>query len=122
MIRILEKTALLAVLLLTLGAGSARAATIETKIPFDFVVGARTFPAGTYLVEHNDDEPGVLLIRGRDHARDSAFILVEPSGDHDPAGDRGALRFTRKDARYWLRDVWSSRNQGWEIESSPAAR
>jgi hypothetical protein len=115
-IGILKKTAPLAALLVVLGAGSAKAAVVEAKVPFDFVVRGRTLPAGDYLLERDDNQPSLLFIRGQDGARTNMIVLTEPAGDRDPAGETPVVRFTRRGSEYWLADVWRSRNEGWEIE------
>jgi hypothetical protein len=115
-IGILKKTAPLAALLVVLGAGSAKAAVVEAKVPFDFVVRGRTLPAGDYLLERDDNQPSLLFIRGKDGARTNMIVLTEPAGDRDPAGETPVVRFTRRGSEYWLADVWRSRNEGWEIE------
>ena len=56
--------------------GSARAQDADkvvTKVPFEFVAGGSTFPAGTYSVSrvHSQETSG-LLIRGR---HSGAFLL-----------------------------------------------
>lgn len=101
---------------MVLGAGSASAAYVEAKVPFDFVVRGKTMPAGDYIVEHNDNEPSVLVIRGRDGAHAAALVLTEPARSQDPAGWRPSLRFKREGSQYYLEDVWPSKNEGWEIE------
>jgi hypothetical protein len=115
-IGILKKTAPLAALLVVLGAGSAKAAVVEAKVPFDFVVRGRTLPAGDYLLERDDNQPSLLFIRGKDGARTNMIVLTEPAGDRDPAGETPVVRFTRRGSEYWLADVWRSPNEGWEIE------
>src|SRR5262245_33770736 len=117
MIRILEKGAVLGAFLMLAGVGSARAATVEARVPFDFVVRGQTLPAGHYLIERDDNDPYVLYIRGKE-SRTNVFVITEPAGDHDPAGDQPALRFTRDGSQYRLEEIWPSRDQGWQIEPS----
>ena len=47
----LLKAGLLTASCLALAAGSARAATLDVKVPFPFVVQGQTLPAGQYLGE-----------------------------------------------------------------------
>jgi hypothetical protein len=44
---------------------SAQTITVKASVPFDFVVGARTMPAGEYVVSTGRDF-GVLQIRNVD--------------------------------------------------------
>ena len=122
MIGILKKTAPLGALLAVLGAGSARAAYVEAKVPFDFVVHGKTMPAGDYILEHDDNQPSVLVIRGKDGAHTAAIVLTEPAATRDPAGEKPSLRFMREGSQYYLEDVWRSGREGWEIEIKPERR
>jgi hypothetical protein len=121
-IGILKKTAPLGALLVVLGAGSAKAAVVEAKVPFDFVVHGKTLPAGDYLLERDDNQPELLLIRGKDGVHTNMIVLTEPAGERDPAGETPTLRFKRQGSEYWLADVWRSGNEGWEIEIRSRAK
>jgi hypothetical protein len=102
---------LAAAFVLCLG-GSARAATIEVKVPFPFLVHGRTLPAGDYRVENDG---GVVLFRGEKGNRTGMFVMTMPAAGHDPAGDSPALSFTRDETQYRLADIWESGSQGFEI-------
>jgi hypothetical protein len=71
------------VLSLALG-GAARAATqddIVVKLPFEFVAGGKTLPAGTYAVRHlSDESSGPLILTNRENGS-SVFVLPHLS-DH----------------------------------------
>ena len=92
--------------------GSARAATIEVKVPFPFLVHGQTLPAGEYRVEN---EGKVVLFRGEKGNTASMFVMTTPAGGHDPAGDKPALSFTRHETQYRLADIWESGSQGFEV-------
>jgi len=122
MIRILKQMVAPAVLLLAAGAGAARAEIVQAKVPFDFVVRGETFPAGNYLLERDIDQPEVLFIRPAAGGHPRVVVFTEPAGDRDPAGEQSALRFSRHGSQYWLDDVWSSRDEGWQVDEGRAER
>jgi hypothetical protein len=76
--------------------GAAKAATqdgIVVKLPFEFVAGGKTLPAGTYTVRHwSDDISGPLILTSRENGS-SVFVLPYVS-DH-PSGDKPQVSFQR---------------------------
>lgn len=97
---------------LVAGAGSAHAALatpIKVKVPFDFVVGTTTLPAGEYLISNpNDNSADVLAIRSQDGKR-AIFVQAEPLS---PKGDTWVpdtrLTFEKVDGKEFLTRVWES--------------
>ena len=106
---LIRKAGLLAAAGLVLGAGTARAATLEVKVPFPFVVEGQTLPAGRYRVTNED---GFIQIRGERNNHAAMNILTTPANGHDPAGDRPALTFKREDNQYRLTGIWESGADG----------
>lgn len=87
----------------------ARAATIEVKVPFAFVVHGETLPAGQYLVT---DDAGVVQFEGEHGTRAHAFLLTVPASGRDPQGNKPALVFAKRENQYRLQDIWESRDIG----------
>ena len=110
---LLTKSGLLAGVLVIIAGGSARAATMDVKVPFPFVVRGETLPAGEYWIE---DDGAVVLIRGEHGNRAAIFMLSTPASGQDPAGDSPSLTFTRYETQYRLTDIWSSRSVGLEVQ------
>ena len=108
----LTKAGGLMVACMVLATGSARASTLEVKVPFPFVVHGQTLPAGHYSV---NDDGGVVLFRGDkgDHA--DMFVLTIPASGHDPAGNSPTLTFRRSENQYLLTGIWESRTVGRDI-------
>jgi hypothetical protein len=92
MTSIIKRAGLLAAAFVLCLGGSARAGTVEVKVPFPFVVHGTTLPAGQYRVEN--DGP-VVLLRGEKGNTAAMFVLANRAGGRDPAGDQAALIFTR---------------------------
>ena len=101
----------LAAVLLTAGVASA-ADVLEAKVPFPFVVGGRTFPAGQYTIERAGSSSSVFVIRGENGtAAAAAFVATRPAGNHAPA-DMPALQFKKTENQYKLSAVWESASDG----------
>lgn len=111
-------SALLAAAFLVFAAGSAKAATVDVKVPFPFVVHGQTLPAGQYRMESDTADPSVFFIRGEHGTNASALVLTRPADGHDPSGDAPALTFTRHEREFRLADIWESGSQGREILGS----
>ncbi len=82
---IVTRVGLLAAAFVVCLGGSAWAGTIEVKVPFPFVVQGKTLPAGQYRVEKLG---ALVLLRGEKGNTASMFVLTNPAGGHDPAGDK----------------------------------
>jgi hypothetical protein len=88
-----------------LGLGlSARAQDVDkvaVKVPFEFVAGGQTLPAGTYNVTRVSDQafPG-LVIRSSDN---SAFLL--PMFFDGVSADHAELQFEHVGGKYFLSEV-----------------
>ena len=105
---------------LVLGGGSARAAVLEVKVPFPFVVHGQTLPAGQYRIEREGSDVG--LIRGEKGTKGAAFLVTMPASGHDPAGETPALTFTPYENTHRLAGIWESGNQGYAVTRSQAER
>jgi hypothetical protein len=97
---------LISLLSLLLVAGSAIAQTVYVRanIPFNFAVGNKTFPAGTYDVGPIDHSDKILLLKARDgHA--SMMVLSNVAENLTPA-DKTKLVFNRYRNQYFLSEIW----------------
>jgi hypothetical protein len=98
---------LIALFLTLVGVGSTFARAQDTAvstIPFDFIIGNQTFPAGKYSIGRspNDVLGGPLLIRSAD-GKTSAFFFptTEVSAQHD----EGKLVFRHEGDKYFLAEI-----------------
>jgi hypothetical protein len=108
----LMRAGVLTVACMVLATGSARASTVEVKVPFPFVVRGQTLPAGRYSV---NDDGGVVQIRGEKGNHAIVYFLTIPADGHDPAGNTPALTFRRDEHQYRLTGIWESASQGREL-------
>jgi hypothetical protein len=95
-------------LALVTGAVSAngQSRTIVAQVPFDFIVGGQTLPAGRYTVNPAKDDRTELLIQNSEAGK-SLFQLTNSTG---PIGKdmHARLVFHRYGGTYFLAEVWES--------------
>jgi hypothetical protein len=99
---------LVGVLSLVLVAGSAFAQTnhVQAKIPFDFMVGKATLPAGQYdLTSLNDGANKLSVLRGSDGRSNAIFSANRVESRN--ASDKTKLVFHRVGDQYFLRQIWA---------------
>ena len=102
------------ILLVMLAVGSLHAdpdKQVQADIPFDFVAGNKTYPAGTYAVEYTHPQ-GVFVIQiGEDERGPTVFwsntVPAKSIQDHSPR-----LIFNRYGNQYFLTQVWAGRDIG----------
>jgi len=122
MFSIVKKSAVLAGAFLLLGGASARAGTIEVKVPFSFVVNGHTLPAGEYFLEREGLD--VLYIRGEKPATAGVsgipgmFVQTQPAAGRDPAGEKPILMFAPHEKEHRLVGIWESGDHGFTILGS----
>ena len=103
---------LISLLSLLLVAGSAIAQTVHVRanIPFNFAVGSKTLPAGTYdvgTIENGDSK--MLLLQARDGS--SSMIVGSNAAEHLKPADETKLVFTQYGSRYFLSEIWVNGNR-----------
>ena len=119
----------LLILGLLIAAGGIRAnaqalaeGTIEADVPFAFIVGEKTFPAGKYTLKRADDtNPGVLEIRN-DNGRGTIFFEAETAqAKENPRQTK--LVFEKIGDQYFLSEIWASdTNVGYRLPKTNAEK
>jgi len=92
---------------LLLVAGSAIAQTVHVRadIPFNFAVGSKTYPAGTYSIGTvGDRENKVLLLQSGDGS--TSMMLISNAAESITPADKTKLVFSRYGNQYFLSQVW----------------
>jgi hypothetical protein len=79
---------------------------IVVNVPFDFMVGNKTLPAGQYSVKVSGKEQALLLI-DREDATQSMFIATNAAVANEPQSE-SKLVFNRYGDRYFLSQVWTA--------------
>lgn len=88
-----------------LGSTFARAQdTAVSTVPFDFIIGNQTLPAGKYSIgrSRNDGLGGPLLIRSAD-GKTHAFFL--PTTEESARHDEARLVFRHEGDKYFLEEI-----------------
>jgi hypothetical protein len=76
------------------------------NIPFAFVAGNVTLPAGEYRVQKLDRNPAVVLIRCSDTS--AAAMVMSNAAQAKETQTQSKLVFNRYGNRYFLSQVWTS--------------
>ena len=76
---------------------------ITAKFPFQFVVGGKTLPAGTYKVSRLGDDPFSVLMLTNDNS--TASVLVLPLSIAKPSSDKPEVGFERVGGHYLLSSI-----------------
>ncbi|MBZ5611100.1 MAG: hypothetical protein LAP38_22790 [Acidobacteriia bacterium] len=79
------------------------AAQLQADVPFDFVLGSKTMPAGRYLLDRGVST-GVLIIRSA-NKEESAVVSTTTVNSADY--QTGKLVFHRYGDQYFLAEVWT---------------
>jgi hypothetical protein len=93
-------------------------ALIKVNIPFSFVAGAKTLPAGQYEVQTL--RSNVVMIQSTDSK--PAMILPAHSAEAHQMNGVAALKFNRYGDRYFLSQIWAGDIVGKELSKSRAER
>ena len=102
-----QAISLVSLLSLLLVAGSAIAQTVHVSadIPFNFVVGSKTYPAGAYSVKTMGDRDDKVLLLNAEDGKNSMAIFSNAAQNLTPA-DKTKLVFSRYGNQYFLSQVW----------------
>jgi hypothetical protein len=92
--------AALAVLIMATAA-QAQQATLSATVPFNFVVGDRTYPAGDYLFRNSES---LLKITNPEQGK-TEMTLSHPCESLRPSAD-SKLVFDRMGGYFFLRQIW----------------
>jgi hypothetical protein len=91
---------------------------IKMNVPFDFVAGGRTFPAGEYIV--TSDRSNLAWIESADFKM--AMTLVSHSAQDPKMAGVGAMRFNQYGTRYFLSQIWMGTEMGQQFPKSRLER
>jgi hypothetical protein len=100
-------------LMALLGATSvfAQSTPVRATIPFDFRVGERVMPAGSYTLTQSS---AALFLRKEGDTRASIVTLTNPTY-HSGAANNAGLEFNRYGDVYFLSKFWSDSSYGREL-------
>jgi len=93
---------------------------IVVTVPFDFIVGDRTLPAGDYYLRPYSTTQGVMMITNQD--KKTTTIFMARFAERLKPQDRPMLVFNRYEDQYFLREIWSAYVDGYELPKSRTER
>ena len=100
---------------LVLGGTEALAASIQTKVPFEFVIGNKVLPPADYIVETAGGmEPSVLRIRTMETGDRVMFDTNQMPEKADPKTTE--LVFDTIGDKTYLTEVWGVTDSGREVK------
>jgi hypothetical protein len=83
----------------------------KVNIPFKFMVGKRTMPAGTYDILKDRGEDQTLLLRGVDSSSSARLMIIERLAETDPSEKHGArLVFNTVGDQKYVSEFWPADN------------
>src|ERR1700684_4128171 len=82
------------------GTSFAQSNGVRANVPFDFTVGDKLLPAGTYTIKEQSDH--LIVIKNHDKPI-AAISLVKGDGNRSPNG--GTLKFHRYGSQYFLSEI-----------------
>jgi hypothetical protein len=91
---------------------------VVAHVPFAFIVGDSRLPAGDYLVEDVENDPGVMSITSTD-GHQATFILAMVSSSNEMSAQPG-LVFEKFEDQYFLERVIGADGDEREIVLTPA--
>jgi len=105
--------------LLLATAAQAQQTSVSATVPFDFMVGARAYPAGEYTVKSISDNGMALRIENI-QASDKGIVLSNSCTSVQPAAGT-KLVFQHLGDNYFLYQIWTEGNSaGRELPMSKA--
>jgi hypothetical protein len=82
------------------GTSFAQSNGVRANVPFDFTVGDKLLPAGTYTIKEQSEH--VIMVKNHDKPI-TTLILVNGDGNRSPNG--GKLKFHRYGSQYFLSEI-----------------
>ena len=102
------------------GTSFAQSNGVQATVPFDFTVGNKLFPSGTYTIKPESTNPNVIVIRSHDKPI-AALSLVHQDGNKSPNG--GKLLFHKYGGQYFLTEILCDRaDMNVELSTSKAEK
>jgi hypothetical protein len=98
------------------GTSFAQSNGVRATVPFDFTVGSKLLPSGTYTIQTNSTSPNVIMIRSHDKPL-ATLSLVHQDSNKSPNG--GKLLFHKYGGQYFLSEILCDQ-AGMNVELPPS--
>jgi hypothetical protein len=90
-------------LLLVAGSAIAQSSHVRANVPFNFTIGSKTLPAGTYDIAAISSDPNVLLVQAQGG---SSIIVPSNAAESLKGAEKSKLVFNRYRDQYFLTEIW----------------
>jgi hypothetical protein len=94
---------------------------LRANVPFDFMVGDKTLPAGKIIARGVTAADGGPISISNSAKNEQAFRIARRVSGAD-SSDRGKLVFHRYGDRYYLAEIWIPGSNGWEVVKSKSEK
>ena len=84
--------------------GYGESTRLSGTIPFAFVAGDQTLPAGEYTLASSQAGPGTWILNGK--SKQAGLYLATTAGNHKTANESPRLVFSRYGDQYFLSQIW----------------
>ena len=91
-------------LLLVAGLAIAQTSNVRANVPFNFAVGSKTLPAGTYDIGAISSDPKMLLVQAQGGG--SSMMVGSNSAENPKGAERTKLVFNQYGSKYFLTEIW----------------
>lgn len=105
---------------LAVGTAAAQPQSMRVEVPYEFRVGSKVMPAGSYSFALPGDNPGWLEVRPEKGQALRAHIVTRLGGPTE--FQNGTLVFEKSDAARILSEVWIPGTDGVLVHSAPKGR
>jgi len=96
------------------GTSFAQSNGVRATVPFDFTVGDKLLPAGTYTIKEQSEH--VIMIQNHDKP---IAVLSLVNGDPNKSPNGGKLKFHRYGSQYFLTEILCDRaNMNLQVPTS----
>ena len=105
----ISRTLMIAAVALVFGSAAyAQEINVRARVPFDFVLGDKAYPAGQYAIETASDNTYFLSVKNIDAKTTQGLTPSHPCISSKPTGpaNQGKLVFHRLGNKYFLFRVW----------------
>jgi len=117
--RVFAVAAALVLAVLSLGSVAHAQDRLVANVPFDFVAGGATLPAGQYSIEQLSRGPVVMVKEIAGHAA-AAVAMTRPAQPKKEQA-KSVLVFKRYGEDYFLSEIWNAQEQNClALTSSPS--
>jgi len=84
------------------GTSFAQSNGVQATVPFDFTVGSKLLPSGTYTIQQDSKNENVIMIKSHDKPI-AVLSLVNRDSNKSPNG--GQLLFHKYGGQYFLSEI-----------------